>query len=239
MAKHGPHRKKRCGAKSRRNGGRPCQNWAVDVSKKGRCRMHGGTHPTGGDAPQAKLKLKHGLFAKTLTPEERERFAEAFGEMMDDPALAMLADAAFLRTKASTVASRADDKGMYVAKQAGVTRTEPVCDMSGKPLLYQPFDDSDEKKPVMKTTTTVSAERVDVVGPVSELLMRAGRLTEAAIAMKKKAGDDDKNGGSREISRDDAEAIMKDVFGGAGALEKQGEADGAVPSPSPASGEPG
>lgn len=233
QSKRGPHRLVRCGAKSRRTG-KPCTNWAVVGSK--RCRMHGGTHPKGGKAPQAKTALKHGLFAKTLSDEERKRFAEAFGEAMDDPALQLLADATFLRVKAATVAKRADASGMYVAKQSGVTRTEPMIGMDGQPVMYRPFDDSDERRPVMKTVTTVAAERVDVIGPVSELIMRAGRLTEAAVQVKKKDEDDKRKagGGTKEIDRDDAAAIMKDVFGGAGALEKkQGEADGAIPTPSP------
>lgn len=230
------YRNKRCGAKSKRNAGRPCRNWAVGGAE--RCRMHGGTHPRGGKAPQAKTSLKHGLFAKTLTDDERNAFILAFGEMLDDPAKAMLADAAFLRTKAATVAGRADDKGMYLASQSGVTRTEPLLDETGTPIMYKPFDDSNEKRPVLKTTTTISADRRDVIGPVSELLMRAGRLVEAAVVIKKKDRDaEDPAKSGKEITRETALAVMRDVFREGGALEppeSSGGADGPVPPVGPA-----
>jgi hypothetical protein len=224
---------KKCSATSKRSG-KKCENWAVGGART--CRMHGGTHPRGGKAPQASKNLKHGLFAKTLMDEEKSAFARAFAEMLEDPATAMLADAALLRVKAATVASRADEKGMYVAAQSGVTRQEPMLDVNGQPIMYRPFDDSPELKPVIKTTTTISADRRDVIGPVSELLMRAGRLVESAVAIKKKELDtQDPTKAGRVVDRETALAVMRDVFREGGALERPatGGADGPVSTPGP------
>jgi len=181
--------------------------------------MHGGTHPKGGAAPQALQRLKHGLFAKTLTPDEEAAFHDALMEALEDPTKAMLADAQFLRVKAATVAKRADATGMYTGKQSAVKRTEPIIDQNtGRPMFYR--TDDGESKPAVTVTETVSAERCDVIGPVSELLMRAARLTEASVMLKKKAG----LVGDEEVGSLDEETmadILRREFNDAGALHRE------------------
>lgn len=63
----------RCGAKTR--SGEPCKSWAVRDGAGGRCRMHGGTHRKGREAPA----FKHGLYSKYCTPEDLAEF-EAWQE---------------------------------------------------------------------------------------------------------------------------------------------------------------
>ena len=64
-----PPPERRCGARSRRHGGRPCANWTVKGST--RCRMHGGTSPFGIGSPT----LKHGFYSRCLVT----RLAAAIG----------------------------------------------------------------------------------------------------------------------------------------------------------------
>lgn len=64
----------RCGAKTKRNNGKPCKAPAM---KNGRCRLHGGKS-TGPKTPEGKLKsananLKQGHYTKEAI-EEREYF---------------------------------------------------------------------------------------------------------------------------------------------------------------------
>lgn len=62
----------RCGARTKRNNGRPCQ--APAVKSKQRCRIHGGSKGSGGQKNN-KNALKHGystIAVKVLKKEIRE-----------------------------------------------------------------------------------------------------------------------------------------------------------------------
>ena len=63
----------RCGAKSKRNNGKPCQQPAM---KNGRCRLHGGksTGPRtlAGSIRSADAKITHGLRTKKAIDEQRQ-----------------------------------------------------------------------------------------------------------------------------------------------------------------------
>ena len=64
-----PPPERRCGVRSRRNGGAPCRNWGMRPS--GRCRMHGGTSPFGIGSPTH----RHGFYSRDLPT----RIAAAIG----------------------------------------------------------------------------------------------------------------------------------------------------------------
>jgi hypothetical protein len=214
-----PGRRKRCGAKSRRNAGAPCKNWAVIGAD--RCRMHGGTHPKGGDAPQATQRLKHGLYAKAFSAEEKADFELVFADMLDDPTTAMMADAALMRVKAATAAGKADPSGMIAVRRSGSKRTEPALE-DGKQQFY--LTDDSVRKPLYRVTETVSEDRADVMPQISDLLMRAARLAELSVMLKKRAGivGDDERGALTEESMAD---VMLREFNDAGGLQKK-EPDG-------------
>jgi hypothetical protein len=225
-----PGRRVRCGAKSRQNDGAGCKNWAVDGAE--RCRMHGGTHPKGGEAPQATQRLVHGLYAKAFTAEEKERFEEVFGEMLADPTTAMMADAALMRVKAMTAAGRADASGMLTTRQSAHKRTEPVIDPdTGKPRMYRTEDG--KMAPLTSVVETVSADRQDVMGPVADLLMRAHRLAESSVMLKKRADLGDAPGDASRLEDREVADIFRAEFADAGAY---GEKDEDGPSESQGAG---
>lgn len=66
----------RCGAECR-NGGY-CTQYPVEGSE--RCRMHGGSSPTGQDHPN----FKHGAYSEHFTDDLSEREQEAFDDLVDD-----------------------------------------------------------------------------------------------------------------------------------------------------------
>ena len=224
-----PGRRIRCGAKSRRNDGAPCKNWTLGGTK--RCRMHGATHPKGGEAPQATQRLKHGLYAKAFTAEEKDAFEDVFAEMLDDPTLAMKVDAALMRVKAATALGKADAAGMIAMRRSGSKRTEPVLDGGGNQMYYT--TDDGVRKPLYRVTEQVSEERGDVMPGISDLLMRSARLAELAVMLHKRAGivGEDERG---VLTEDSMAEVMLREFNDAGGLQKK-EPDG----PEKPSGAPG
>mgnify|MGYP006897005043 CR=1 FL=1 len=81
----------RCGAQCRDNG--YCENYPVDGAE--RCRMHGGTQPTGPDSPN----YQHGAYTEhlvsDLTPDEQEAFEDLVGALEDpEEALATIRELA-------------------------------------------------------------------------------------------------------------------------------------------------
>lgn len=65
----------RCGAQCR--DGDYCTNYPVDGAE--RCRMHGGTQPTGKDSPN----WEHGAYSEHFKSDLSDREQEAFGDLVD------------------------------------------------------------------------------------------------------------------------------------------------------------
>ena len=65
----------RCGAECRDGG--YCTQYPVDGAE--RCRMHGGTQPTGADSPN----YKHGAYSKHLRSDLTEAEREAYGDLVE------------------------------------------------------------------------------------------------------------------------------------------------------------
>jgi hypothetical protein len=194
----------RCGARCRRNGGAPCRRWALDGAL--RCRQHGGATPRGERAGGAKNR-KHGLYANTLTDEQKKQFEELFKAALDDPTVSMVADAVFLRLKAAAAAEKAalDPNGMVVVKQSATKQTTPLPDGT------------------KRVTETAHIEKVDVTQPMSDLLVKAGRLAAEAAQLRRKAGIDGEV--SSALTEEDAARILAEEFGQATATKRPEDAD--------------
>jgi hypothetical protein len=139
----------------------------------------------------------------------------------------MMADAVLMRVKAQTALGRADAQGMVTTRQSATKHTEPlISTQTGAPVTY--VDDAGARRPVVRTSENVHAERQDVMGPVAELLMRAHRLAEASLLIKKKAGIVSNEDASALDDRDIAD-IMREEFADAGAYGEKGD-DGSTES---------
>jgi len=66
----------RCAAETRDGG--YCENYPVHGAE--RCRMHGGTQPTGADSPN----FEHGAYSKHFRSDLTEREQEAFDDLVDE-----------------------------------------------------------------------------------------------------------------------------------------------------------
>lgn len=96
----------RCGAETRDGG--YCENYPVDDAD--RCRMHGGTQPTGMDSPNA----VHGLRSDYLSEEDREIYDDV---RQHDNAELIQEEIWAIKTKLLRAARAADgDGGQQLAK---------------------------------------------------------------------------------------------------------------------------
>jgi hypothetical protein len=188
----------RCRAKSKRTG-QPCQGFAVHGGVT--CYHHGsGNKRRGADSPSARHARRHGLYANTLTPEQRAQFYDMFKAALDDPTISMIADAVFLRIKAAAAAEKAaqDPNGMVVVKQTATKQISPGAD--------------GEKRVV----ETAHIEKVDVTQPVSDLLVKAGRLAAEAAKLRREAGIEEAEDAA--LSEAEAAQVLAEEFGETGAL---------------------
>jgi hypothetical protein len=135
-----------------------------------------------------------------FTVEEKKRFEQLFGEMLDDPSIALIADAALLRLKGLRAVERAaeDKNGMVVVKQTATKQTSPGPD--GKPRVVE----------------TAHIEKVDVTAPMSDLLVKAGRLIGEAMMLRQKTGITVE--GDVVINEATAARVLSEEFGDSGAL---------------------
>ena len=109
-----------CGAKTR--AGTPCRRQAMP---NGRCNLHGGRST--GPPKGTKNALKHGIYAKGLTGEEREIWHEvSIGSLDDELKLARI------QARRALIAKRAEELAMFLRRIERMEATRAAMNERGR-----------------------------------------------------------------------------------------------------------